>query len=564
MRFSKLIIRNFRSIDASGVEIEFPSERNLAVFVGANSSGKTNIIEALAIVLGVYPFSRYEPVVEDFHCKDDDNEMLIELHFDPPLAETDFFQKPYDIRAFRFRCWRAGKGSRKAERGLLKKDHYCLDENGKVITKARKLPKKQSASGAKFDPEVLPIFVSDQSWKVGDSYFLDAPSLERFFEKTTGYSPLGRLFDLYREDFDADHNTFSVKEGTVVSSREAFKRYAKRLSEILRTTKLEDIERELAQKVAEYFRADTDALSLQFTLPSPRELFDKLLALYMSDCAGVPALPAASLGAGVRALLRLAVLEALSTLTGDDQPLVLLIEEPEIYLHVHLRRYFSRVLRRLATQGHQIIFTTHSAEFLDLRNPHEVVRVTKSPNGATAVTQVPPDAKFDFDQAGRKIRSSGSEELFFAQHALLLEGPDDQRVFGDLLWKVADLDVAGVSLIDCRGAPGIPDHVTLCKHLGIDFYVIHDEDDPQAQERRNRRIAEAVAAADSSMPRLAVISPRLEEAMGEQAKVGGDVLSAKFEHLSFDEAVQAFPDALEGAKEFAITRRLVGPKPTEA
>lgn len=506
MRFSKLVIKNFRSIDTTGIEILFSADRNLCALVGANSSGKSNVVEALAIVLGVYPFGRYEPVDEDFHCKADDDEILIELHFETPLTDRDFFQQTYEIHGFRFRCWRAGKGSKKVDRGLLKREHYCIDKDGKTITKPRKLPKKKSASGDKYDAEVLPIFVTDEAWQVGARYFLDGPSLDRFFDKTTGYSPLGRLFDLYRDDFDADHNLFTIKEGDVVASREAFKRYAKRLADILRTEKLENIERKLSTKVSEYFGARDDALSLQFTLPSARDLFDKLISLQISDCAGVPALPAANLGSGVRALMRLAVLEVLMAMNSEDERLVLLIEEPEIYLHVHLRRYFARVLRRMAAAGHQVIFATHSPEFLDLQNPHEVVRFAKTQKGATAIKQTPEAVKFDFEKAGRKVRSSGSEELFFARHALLLEGPDDQKVFGDLLWKVIDLDVAGISLIDCRGAPAMPDYIRLCHHLGIDFYVIHDEDDPKVQAKRNEGIAAAVAESGGTAPDSGLLS----------------------------------------------------------
>lgn len=60
MRFSKLVIRNFRSIDAVGLTLQFQAENNLAILVGANGTGMSNVLDALGIVLGVYPFSRFE------------------------------------------------------------------------------------------------------------------------------------------------------------------------------------------------------------------------------------------------------------------------------------------------------------------------------------------------------------------------------------------------------------------------------------------------------------------------------------------------------------------------
>ena len=67
MKFSKLLIRNFRSIANDGLEITFASDHNGAVIVGANGSGKTNVLTALGIVLGTYPFTRFSPDDSDFH-----------------------------------------------------------------------------------------------------------------------------------------------------------------------------------------------------------------------------------------------------------------------------------------------------------------------------------------------------------------------------------------------------------------------------------------------------------------------------------------------------------------
>ena len=69
MRFSKLIISNFRSIGPDGLEIRFSHGQNRANVVGANGSGKTNILTALGIVLGTYPFSRFSVDETDFHVR---------------------------------------------------------------------------------------------------------------------------------------------------------------------------------------------------------------------------------------------------------------------------------------------------------------------------------------------------------------------------------------------------------------------------------------------------------------------------------------------------------------
>jgi predicted ATP-dependent endonuclease of OLD family len=51
MLFSRLEITNFRSIADPGIGIDFDDACNCCALVGANNSGKTNILDALALVL---------------------------------------------------------------------------------------------------------------------------------------------------------------------------------------------------------------------------------------------------------------------------------------------------------------------------------------------------------------------------------------------------------------------------------------------------------------------------------------------------------------------------------
>ena len=205
MTFSKLVIRNFRSIDATGVELRFYEDNNLVVLVGANGSGKSNILDALGIVLGVYPFSRFDVDEFDFHNRKTEIELIIELYLNQPLLERDVYQQKYEIHGFRFRAWRKVRGDGK---GILSKEHYCFGNDGKTIVKASRIYKKASEKDPDPENAMRPVLAQDHTWKLGRTFYLDAPSLEGFFDKTTGFSPLGRLFELYREDFPADHNQY--------------------------------------------------------------------------------------------------------------------------------------------------------------------------------------------------------------------------------------------------------------------------------------------------------------------------------------------------------------------
>lgn len=566
MRFSKLIIKNFRSIGSEGIEINFSGDRNIAALVGANASGKTNILSALGIVFGMYPFSRFSPDDSDFHGKESESEFLIELYLDPQIIDHDVYRKEYKISGFRYRAARYKTGDRK---GTLHIEHYCFDEKGNTLVKPVRMFKRKGKPDDGVDNVPKPVLVSDQVWKLGNLFHLDPPTLERFFDKTTGWSPLGRLFEIYRDDFEAEHNIYSPDEKTKMSSKDAFKKVSGKLADILRTKKLSEIESALSTYIREYLgRASEQPLTVEFSLPSHRELFERWVVLQVSEHSGLPALPVERLGSGYRALLRLAVLETLLGMKEGEQKSILLIEEPEMYLHVHLRRYFNRVLRRLTEKGHQVVYTTHSPEFVDLGKPHEIIRLHRMPGSSTIAKQVAASTKLDFKRVKQKIRRMGNEEVVFANHAVLTEGQDDQGVIEELFArKEIDPDIYSISVVNCDSAGQIKDYIRLCSELGIDFYAIHDRDDDSKEDtkKRNEQIATVVSDAGQSYPSLHIYNPDLEATMGtEKKKSNLDHLLGLLGDKDYVSITTTYPDLVKPVDEFATSRKLIEEKKAES
>lgn len=555
MKFSKLAIRNYRSIPESGVELIFPDSSNIIRVVGPNGCGKSNVISALGHVLGIYPFRRREISETDFHETRTDRDLCIELTLREPLLDRDVYQQVYEVWGFRFRAWRKARGDGK---GVLTTEHHCLDRDGKTILKSQRIFKKKVASDDDLDNSKLPVWATDHAWKLGEAYFLDPGSLDRFFDSTTGSGPLARLLEQYRDDFPADHNSVELGKETV-PARIALERLSRKLVEILRTALLSRIESSLAGHFSTYLGQPRDhgSLAVGMGLPTHRELFDELLALKVREHASAVPLGADSLGGGYRALLRLAVVESLAEFS--ERKLILLVEEPESYLHVHLGRYFARVLARLAESGHQIVLSTHSPSFIDLTTPETIVRLQKK-SGSTVLKQVRRETQFDFRAAKRKLLESGNEELVFAYHAVLTEGRDDKAVVETVLRTiVGDIDVHGVSVIDCNSANNLPDYVRLCGELGIDFFVVHDMDDPAnpAQARRNERIGAAVAEMGPSLPAHHGFAPHLEATLGQAHHCGVERLLDVLDRAGAAEAPSRFPELWNPLMQFATSRGLV-------
>ena len=156
MKFSKLIIKNFRSIGPDGLSISFSVNSNLKALVGPNAAGKSNVLEALGIVFGAFPFRSFDPEETDFFCKNTEAEILIELHLNPPLVEHDVYRSEFEIAGFRYRAARYKRGENK---GALHKEHYCFDSDGNILTKPVRMFRRRGAPDDGADNAPKPVLV---------------------------------------------------------------------------------------------------------------------------------------------------------------------------------------------------------------------------------------------------------------------------------------------------------------------------------------------------------------------------------------------------------------------
>ena len=102
---------------------------------------------------------------------------------------------------------------------------------------------------------------------------------------------------------------------------------------------------------------------------------------------------------------------------------VLLIEEPELYLRPQGQRFLYRLLRRFVEAGNQVVYSTHAPTFLNAARLDEVVFVERLPAEGTRAARAAPLTP---DQDFRVLSEFDAErsELLLARAALLVEGSD--------------------------------------------------------------------------------------------------------------------------------------------
>jgi putative ATP-dependent endonuclease of OLD family len=482
MLFARLEIKNFRSVAEPGITVEFDDKSNLCALVGANNSGKTNILDAMALVVGIRnsQFYNYRISQSDFYNQDSSKVLYIKLTLRKPLPYRDVYQQSCTIDGFVYTAKEHKSGNNKGE---IKTDHYCFgsDAKGKPqspLLDSSKIYKTKKAPEDDIDYAKLPVWARDHTHKLGTAYFLDIQNLETFFS-TAGLGPLGRLFKVYKDDFQNPKTIYEFGDGSEkkkMPSREAFERAARRITDILKTDKLTELEKHLSQNVSKYLGlASGKTTSISLGLPDAQELFEELTVLKIQESQNLRPIEIRNLGSGYLSLFRLATLRSLAEIQEKEVG-IYLIEEPEIYLHPHLRKFFHKTLKPLSDSGHQVIFSTHSEDFVDLNDYKSIVRVNKQ-DDSTKAYQVPSGLALDFDHVELKIKSKGNGEVYFARRVLLTEGQDDKTIFSDVLAKKGlDCEAESISVLDCGSKGQITDYIRLLNALHINCFAIFDTD----------------------------------------------------------------------------------------
>jgi hypothetical protein len=195
--------------------------------------------------------------------------------------------------------------------------------------------------------------------------------------------------------------------------------------------------------------------------------------------------------------------------------LVLLIEEPELYLRPQAQRYLYRLLRELASAGNQVLYSTHAPAFLNVGRLEELALVERHRERGTAIVQPHP---LPADESFRALSEFDAErsELFLARAALLVEGRTEKLVFPFIFGALGhDHDREGISIVECGGKPNIPLFASICEAVQIPYLVVHDRDAPPGKQPiPSERAVNAAIASMAGEERVIELAPDFEAIAG--------------------------------------------------
>ncbi|MEK5101032.1 AAA family ATPase [Cytobacillus sp. FSL M8-0252] len=422
MRLSYLEIKNYKSVDYLRIHID-----SLTAIVGKNNFGKSTILDAIQCFYG-------EKAIEsdNFH-----------LGTDEDIEVTIIFDEisDYDIE----RCF--GYKTMVAKTNLKIKERI---EDGEFAKK--QLEKLKSDRDKKFIevnekynidyPNKCTITVTFSyskkgkgTYKINENTNIAKSDLLKFLppikvisairtpdkETTAGTkSNLKELISLLQSENDSEDYIEMPKIDGKLSYGEI---------KTLISKKEEEKCKYLSEDLTKNFQnaINTDSLLVKVKIDNSFK-FDFKYKTVLED-KDVPGreIDILSCGTGLQSMMILSILQSYIKLKKDDD-FILLIEEPEVYLHPSLQRKMISTLLKISEKN-QIILTTHSPIIISKIDKGNIHCVNKD-KGVTFMVEA--SVENIVQELGVQI-----SDILNKQAVIFVEGKDDSRLFSLLINKIA-------------------------------------------------------------------------------------------------------------------------------
>lgn len=571
MRITNIRIKNFRCIKEAPISLD-----NLTAFVGRNGSGKSSVLHAINVFFTL----NVRVSIEDFFNKVTKEPIEIEITFEDFTPEESKDLKSY---IHNNKLVVVKKISYDEERCAADEEYFSYAEQIPQFAEIRKI------MGARNRTEALKE-LKNNLFSDLESPRSEAHALEIMEKYEVQHSELLQLIQVKGNFFGAknvgggklDNYTKLIFLPAVKEAQAETEGSSGSINKLLDMVVLQKIENredllkfrdEITQKITEKYSPENlgglDEVSKAITETLNRYAPGSKLSLLWNEMQ-LPeiSLPTVSTtvfeddfggsisnkGHGLQRALILTLLEHLALTLAPSQvssekddasegeknvvkPLridtILLIEEPEIYLHPARSRYLSKILLELSNTGirvdtgsrAQVIYTTHSPYFVGLDRFDHVrlckkIKKTEEVPTTEVIWNTLNSAANRYDEVcarnthcanpreNFRIRSANVmniliSEGFFADLVVLVEGPSDCGV----LWEVQEQlgenwDRHAISLIPAENKENIIRIKIIFDGLGIPSYVLFDKD--EQSQRSNERLMRLLGQTQLDLPAVKI------------------------------------------------------------
>jgi len=193
-------------------------------------------------------------------------------------------------------------------------------------------------------------------------------------------------------------------------------------------------------------------------------------------------------GHGAQRSIQMALVRYLAEMKAGNntQPAartLLLIDEPELYLHPQAIEQVRLALKTLVQQGYQVIFATHSPLMIDKTDIGNTLIIHKTIEQGTYARKRLKDAVLEAiqdapSQARILFELSNSSKILFSDNVLLVEGRTEEKLLPDIFHEIKDytLNARKIALVRLDGSGNIIKGLRILSSIGIPVKALVDLD----------------------------------------------------------------------------------------
>ena len=478
MIIRKITIDNFRSFEHTEISC---SENN--VLVGENNTGKTNLLEAINLVLNPDISYQKELISElDFFQQKYQQEdgTIIEIKIELVIGNLSEDEQHYfRERAGGWECWRL------KERKLLdiSDDVSCFDDpdNEKVFRVA--FSARYNEESDEFEWETYYPKLNEEDSSNSSLTKTDKKKIGFFFIRT--YRNIDQVLS-----FNANSALKKILKQRNINLSSQEKQMLEGVKDIgnqlATNNEFKNLIDEIVTEVENFIILEKDAKEkIKFELLTlTRSSILTNLKPFIHVDESDQAYPVFRQGGGTRNTL---IFLLLMKLAEQQDNCILAFEEPEASLHPHLQR---ALIQHAKEKSNQCFISTHSPY---VTQPFELgyIYIVKKRDKKTQVFK----PKWDEGEKKYIERFYKQEvmEALFGRAILLVEGPTDEGFFQEISSTIKkakfptgemikDFDLLGVTVINCDSKPRMKDFANPLRKLQLPIIAIVDDEESTIED----------------------------------------------------------------------------------
>ncbi|WP_116772261.1 ATP-dependent nuclease [Maribacter litoralis] len=251
-----------------------------------------------------------------------------------------------------------------------------------------------------------------------------------------------------------------------------------------RATELNDFDIAVSEKVESFF----PGVNIKVHVPTPelKEVFSKG-TIKVFENLNPDGRDVSALGHGAQRSIQMALVRHLADIKRESgeqaSNTILLIDEPELYLHPQAIEVLRDALKTLSTQGYQVIFSTHSPFMITSKDVENTLLIRKNVTQGThkrnsLKTAIATVASAHPSQLAIVFSLSNSSNILFSERVILAEGKTENRLLPKIIQKVTGktLGLLKTALVPMDGSGSTRKTIEVLSAMAIPTKAIVDLD----------------------------------------------------------------------------------------